>query len=49
MRKMLLESPTTFDERFKVTFASFFTENFNLLSCESDDYTFNVLYRVILY
>ena len=29
----LSEPPTTFDERFKVTWVPFFTPDFNLLSC----------------
>ena len=39
-----LESPTTFDERFKVTLIPFVIAYFNLLSCELDNFTFNVLY-----
>ena len=38
-----LESPTTFDESFKVTSVSFFIWDFNLLSCELDNFTFKVL------
>ena len=37
-----LESPTTFDEIFKVT-------GFNLLSYELNNFTFKVLHWVILY
>ena len=44
-----LESPTTFDGRCKVTLVSFFIADFNLLSCELDNFTFNVLYWVILF
>ena len=44
-----LESPTSFDEIFKVTSVLFFIPDFNLLSCELDNITFKVLYRVILY
>ena len=40
----LLESPTTFDEIFKVTLVSFFIPDFNLLSCELDNFTFKMLY-----
>ena len=40
----LLESPTTFDEIFKVTLVPFFIPDFNLLSCESDNFTFKMLY-----
>ena len=32
----LLESPTTFDESFKVILVPFFVPNFSLLSCELD-------------
>ena len=35
-----LESPTTFDKTFKVTSVPFFIPNFNLLSCELDNFTF---------
>ena len=41
------ESATVFDEIFKVTSVLFFTEDFNLLSCELDNFTFNRLYWVI--
>ena len=34
---LTLESPTTFDERFKVTSVPFFISDFNLLSCELDN------------
>ena len=44
-----LELPTTFDESFKVTSVPFFIHNFNLLSCELDNFKFQVLYWVILY
>ena len=33
-----------FDERFKVISVPFFIPDFNLLSWELDDFTFNVLY-----
>ena len=39
-----LESLTTFDESFKVTSVPFFIPDFNLLSCELDNFTFKVLY-----
>ena len=39
-----LELPITFDERFKVTSVLFFIPDFNLLSCELDNFTFKVLY-----
>ena len=44
----LLESPTVFNERFKVTSVPFFTWDFNLLNYEFDSFTFKVLYWVIL-
>ena len=44
-----LESPTTFDESFQVTWVPFFILDFNSLSCELDKLTFKVLYWVILY
>ena len=44
-----LESPAIFDGRFKVTFVPFFIVVFNLLSCELDNFTFNMLYWVISY
>ena len=39
-----LESPTKFDERFKVTSGSFFILAFNLLIFELDNFTFKLLY-----
>ena len=42
--RKLLESPIIFDERFKVTSVQFFIADFNLLSCELDNFTFNVLF-----
>ena len=42
-----LESTIIFDERFKVTAVLFFVADLNLLSCELDNFTFNVLYWVI--
>ena len=44
-----LESPATFDERFKVNLVSFFIPDFNFLSWELDNFIFKVLYWVILY
>ena len=35
-----LKSPTKFDERFKVTWVSFFIRDFNLFGCELDNFTF---------
>ena len=42
-------SPSIFDNNLKTTPVSFFIEDFNLLSCENDSFTFKVLYCVILY
>ena len=39
-----LEPPTTFEKNFKVTSFLFFIPDFNLLSCELDNFTFKVLY-----
>ena len=39
-----LESPITFDERFKVTSISFLIHDFNLLSCELNNLTCKALY-----
>ena len=39
-----LELPIKFDERFKVTSVPFFMSDFNLLSYELDNFTFNALY-----
>ena len=44
-----LESPKTFEESLKVTLVPFFIADFNLLSCEFDNFTFKVLYWDILY
>ena len=41
-----LESPLIFDEKSKVTFAPYFIAGFDLLRCELDNFTFNVLYWV---
>ena len=43
-----LESPATFDESFKVTSGPFFDPNFNLLSCELDNFKFKVYLDIIL-
>ena len=40
----LLEFPIKFDERFKVASVPFFIVDFNLLSCELDNFTLNGLY-----
>ena len=39
-----LESPTIFDERFKLLEYHFFIPVFNLLSCDRDSFTFKVSY-----
>ena len=39
-----LESPTIFDEIFKVTSVPSFIADFNLLSCKLDNFMFKVLY-----
>ena len=44
-----LESPTTFDEIFKVTSVFFFIPDFNSLSCQLGNFMFKVLYCAILY
>ena len=50
-RKLVLslELPTTFDERFILTWVPFFMADYNLLCCILDNFTFKVLYWVILY
>ena len=40
-----LESPITFDEKFKVISLAFFIPNFDLLSCKLDNFTFKVLFE----
>ena len=37
-----LESPITLNERFKVTSVQLFTPDFDLLSCELDNFTIKV-------
>ena len=44
-----LESPAKFYDIFKVISETFFVPGFVLLICELDNFTFKVLYRVILY
>ena len=44
-----LELSITFDERFEVTSVPIFIVDFNLLSCRLDNFSFQVLYLVILY
>ena len=43
-----LDWPTTFDEIFKVTSVPFFIHDFNLLSCDLDNFTFGKFYWIIL-
>ena len=46
MRKLvsLFELPTIFDVNLKTTSVPFFIADFNLLSCEFDNFTFKLLY-----
>ena len=44
---LILESPIMFGKRFKVTLVGFFILDFNLLSCESNNFTFKVSYWVL--
>ena len=39
-----LVPPTAFDKTFKVYSVPFFIQDFNLLSCELDNFTIKVLY-----
>ena len=41
--------PIIFDDDLKTASISFFTADFNLLSCEFDSFTFKLFYWVILY
>ena len=43
------ELPIIVDDNLKITSVSFFIADFNLLSCEFDNFTFKLLYCVILY
>ena len=43
-----LESPNTFEERFKVTSVPFFIPDFNLLSCKLDNFAFEVLLYYVI-
>ena len=40
----LSELPTIFDDNLKTTSGPFFYADFNLLSCEFDNFTFKLLY-----
>ena len=44
-----MRTTNKFDERFKVTPVPIFIPDFNLLICELHNFTFKVLYLVILY
>ena len=44
-----LELPITFDDSFKDIPVAFFITDFNLLRGQFDDFTFKLLYSVILY
>ena len=44
-----LELPITFDDSLKITSVSSFVVDFNLLSCEFDNFAFKLFYIVILY
>ena len=44
-----LESSTTLDENFIVISVLFFVPDFNLLSCNLENFTFKVLYWVVLH
>ena len=46
---IIIETPWTFYESFKVNSIQFFIPDFNLLSCEFDNYTFKVFYWVVLH
>ena len=45
----LLELPIRFHERFKVTLVPYFFSDYNILGCKLDNFTFKILYWVILY
>ena len=47
-RKLFSSSPTASDESFKITSVPFFVPDFNILSCRLENFTFNVIYWVIL-
>ena len=42
------ELPITFDERFKIVSVLFFIPDFNLLSCEVDNFTFRVSHFILI-
>ena len=48
-RKLVSKLPIKFDGRFKSSSIPFYIADFNLLSSELNNFTFNVLYWVILY
>ena len=41
--------PIIFDDNLKTTSVSFFIADLNLLGCEFDNFTFKLLYCVVLY
>ena len=45
----LLESPIMLGDNLNTTSVSFFIADLNLLSCEFHNFTFKILYCVILY
>ena len=45
---LIVDSPIPFDEKFKVTSVWFFIPDFNLLSCDLENFTFEPLSWVIL-
>ena len=49
MGKLPSLSPIILDDNLKTTSVSLFIADYNLLSCEFDNFTFNLFYCVILY
>ena len=47
--KLVSLSPIMSDDNLNTTSDSFFIADFNLLTCESDSFTFKLFYCVILY
>ena len=47
--KLVSLSPIIFDDNLKTTSVSFVIADFNLLSCEFDNFTFKLFYCIILY
>ena len=44
--KLVSLSPIMFGDNLRTTLVSFFIADFNILSCEFDSFTFNLLYCV---